>query len=130
MSWYADSSALLKLLIVEKESVDLSDFIDFTIKSSVLTRVEMIRTLHKIAPEKITDAQIILDGIDLTPVNPAILNVAENFSSSITLKSLDALHLATVIFLDKSVEGVITYDKAMIKNAKELGIKVTSPGMK
>ena len=90
----------------------------------------MIRTLHKIAPEKITDAQIILDGIDLTPVNPAILNVAENFSSSITLKSLDALHLATVIFLDKSVEGVITYDKAMIKNAKELGIKVTSPGMK
>ncbi|MDP1852163.1 MAG: type II toxin-antitoxin system VapC family toxin [Candidatus Planktophila sp.] len=130
MSWYADSSALLKLLIVEKESVALTDFIDFTIKSSVLTRVEVIRTLHKIAPEKITDAQIILDGIDLTPVNPAILNVAENFSPSITLKSLDALHIATVIFLDKSVEGVITYDKAMIKNAKELGIKVISPGMK
>jgi hypothetical protein len=130
LSWYADSSALLKLLIVEKESVDLSDFIDFTIKSSVLTRVEVIRTLHKIAPEKITDAQIILDGIDLTPVNPAILNAAENFSPSITLKSLNALHIATVIFLDKSVEGVITYDKAMIKNAKELGIKVVSPGMK
>ena len=130
MSWYADSSALLKLLIVEKESVDLSDFIDFTIKSSVLTRVEVIRTLHKIAPEKITDAQIILDGIDLTPVNPAVLKIAENFSPSITLKSLDALHIATVIFLDKSVEGVITYDKQMIKNAKELGIKVVSPGMK
>ena len=130
MSWYAESSALLKLLIVEKESVALSDFIDFTIKSSVLTRVEVIRTLHKIAPEKITDAQIILDGIDSTPVNSAILTVAENFSPSITLKSLDALHIATVIFLDKSVEGVITYDKAMIKNAKELGIKVASPGMK
>ena len=130
MSWYADSSALLKLLIVEKESVDLSDFIDFTIKSSVLTRVEVIRTLHKIAPEKINDAQIILDGIDLTPVNPAILSVAENFSPSITLKSLDAIHVATVIFLNKSVEGVITYDKAMIKNANELGIKVVSPGMK
>jgi predicted nucleic acid-binding protein len=130
LSWYADSSALLKLLIVERESVDLSDFIDFTIKSSVLTRVEVIRTLHKIAPEKINDAQIILDGIDLTPVNPAILNVAENFATSITLKSLDAIHVATVIFLDKSVEGFITYDKAMIKNAKELGIKVVSPGMK
>jgi hypothetical protein len=130
LSWYADSSALLKLLIVERESAALSDFIDFTIKSSVITRVEMIRTLHKIAPEKITDAQIILDGIDLTPVNPAILNVAENFSPSITLKSLDAIHVATVIFLDKSVEGVITYDKAMIKNAKELGIKVVSPGLK
>lgn len=130
MSWYADSSALLKLLIVEKESVDLSGFIDFTIKSSVLTRVEVIRTLHKIAPEKIIDAQKILDGIDLTPVNPAILNVAEYFPPSITLKSLDAIHIATVIFLDKSIEGVITYDKAMIKNARELGIKVASPGMK
>ena len=130
MSWYADSSALLKLLVVEKESAALTDFIDFTIKSSVLTRVEVIRTLHKIAPEKIAEAQIILDGIDLTPVNPAILSVAENFSHSITLKSLDAIHVATVIFLDKSVEGVITYDKAMIKNANELGIKVVSPGMK
>ena len=130
MSWYADSSALLKLLIVEKESVALTDFIDFTIKSSVLTQVEVIRTLHKIAPEKIAEAQIILNGIDLTPVNLAILTVAENFSPSITLKSLDAIHVATVIFLNKSVEGVITYDKAMIKNAKELGIRVASPGMK
>ena len=130
MSWYADSSAILKLLIVEKESAALTDFIDFTIKSSALTRVEVIRVLQKIAPEKIDQAQIILAGIDLTPLNPAILSMAENFAPSITLKSLDALHIATAIFLDKSVEGVITYDKAMIKNAKELRIKVASPGMK
>ena len=130
MSWYADSSALLKLLIVEKESAALTDFIDFTIKSSALTRVEVIRVLQKIAPEKIDQAQIILAGIDLTPLNPAILSMAENFAPSITLKSLDALHIATAIFLDKSVEGVITYDKAMIKNAKELRIKVASPGLK
>ena len=130
MSWYADSSAILKLLILEKESADLTDFIDFTIKSSVLTRVEVIRVLYKIAPEKIDRAQIILAGIDLTPLNPAILSMAENFAPAITLKSLNALHAATVIFLDKSVEGVITYDKAIIKNAKELGIKVASPGMK
>ncbi len=130
MSWYIDSSALLKLLIVEKESAALTDFIDFTIKSSVITRVEVIRTLHRIAPEKIAEAQIILAGTDLIPVNPAILNVAENFTPSITLKSLDALHVATVLFLNKSIEGVITYDRQMIKNAKELGIKVVSPGLK
>lgn len=130
MSWYVDSSALLKLLIVERESVDLTDFIDFTITSSVVTRVEVIRTLLQIAPKKIAVAQIILAGIDLTPVNPAILSVAENFSPSISLKSLDAIHVATVIFLDKSVEGLVTYDKAMIKNAEELGIKTISPGMK
>ena len=130
MSWYVDSSALLKLLIVEKESVDLIDFIDFTITSSVVTRVEVIRTLQKIAPEKVAEAQILLTGIDLTPVNSSILSVAENFSPSMSLKSLDAIHVATVIFLDKSVEGLVTYDKAMIKNAKELGIKTISPGIK
>ena len=130
MSWYVDSSALLKLLIVEKESVDLIDFIDFTITSSVVTRVEVIRTLQKIAPKKVAEAQILLTGIDLTPVNSSILSVAENFSPSISLKSLDAIHVATVIFLDKSVEGLVTYDKAMIKNAKELGIKTISPGIR
>ena len=130
MSWYADSSAILKLLIVEKESAALTNFIDFTIKSSVLTRVEIIRVLHKIAPEKIAQAQVILAGIDLTPLNPAILSAAENFAPAITLKSLDALHVASVLFLGAAVEGLITYDKAMIKNAKELGITVVSPGMK
>ena len=130
MSWYADSSAILKLLIVEKESAALTNFIDFTIKSSALTRVEIIRVLHKIAPEKIAQAQVILAGIDLTPLNPAILSAAENFGPAITLKSLDALDVASVLFLGAAVEGLITYDKAMIKNAKELGIKVVSPGMK
>jgi hypothetical protein len=130
LSWYADSSAILKLLIVEKESAALTNFIDFTIKSSVLTRIEIIRVLHKIAPEKIAQAQVILAGIDLTPLNPAILSAAENFAPAITLKSLDALHVASVLFLGAAVEGLITYDKAMIKNAKELGIKVVSPGMK
>jgi predicted nucleic acid-binding protein len=130
LSWYLDSSAILKLLIVERESVDLVDFIDFTIKSSALTRVEIIRVLHKIAPEKIAQAQVILAGIDLTPLNPAILSAAENFAPTITLKSLDALHVASVLFLGTSVEGLISYDKQMIKNAKELGIKVVSPGMK
>ena len=63
-------------------------------------------------------------------MNPAILSSAENFPESITLRSLDAIQIATVIFLDKTVDGVVTYDKVMIKNAKELGIKVASPGMK
>ena len=130
MSWYADSSAILKLLIEEKESTALADFIDFTIKSSVLTRVEVIRVLHKIAPERIPQAHIILEEIDVTPVNSGVLSIAENFAPTITLKSLDALHVATAIFLDESIKGVLTYDKSMIKNAKELGIKVVSPGIK
>jgi predicted nucleic acid-binding protein len=130
LTWYLDSSAILKLLIAEKESAALTDFINFTIKSSALTRVEVIRTLHKIAPERVADAKVILAGIDVTPVNTSVLSTAENFNPSITLRSLDAIHVATVLFLAKTVEGLITYDKQMITNAKKLGIKVISPGLK
>jgi len=130
LSWYLDSSAILKLLIAEKESAALTNFINFTIESSVLTKVEVIRALNKIAPEKTADAKEILAGIDVTPLNSAVLSIAEHFNSSITLRSLDALHVATVIFLEKTVEGLLTYDKQMIANAKLLGIKTISPGMK
>jgi hypothetical protein len=35
-----------------------------------------------------------------------------------------------VLSLEGAVEGLITYDKQMIANAKLLGINVISPGMK
>lgn len=130
MSWYIDSSAILKLLISEKESIALAAFLDAPVKTSVISRVEVIRSLNRISPEKIAEGQAALSRFEMTPVSSPILMLAENFPVSITLKSLDAIHVATVIFLNKSVKGVITYDKQMIKNAKELGIKVVSPGMK
>jgi predicted nucleic acid-binding protein len=130
LSWYIDSSAILKLLISEKESIALVAFLDAPVKTSVISRVEVIRSLNRISPEKIAEGQAALSRFEMTPVSSPILMLAENFPVSITLKSLDAVHVATVIFLNKLVEGIITYDKAMIKNAKELGIKVVSPGIK
>ena len=130
MSWYIDGSAILKLLISEKESIALAEFLDAPVKTSEISRVEVIRSLNRISPEKIADGQAALSRFEMIPVNSSILILAENFPAAITLKSLDALHFATVVFLNKTIRGLITYDKAMIKNAKELGIKVVSPGMK
>jgi len=56
--------------------------------------------------------------------------VAENFAPEITLRTLDAIHVATVMSLEGTIEGLITYDKQMVRNAQLLGIKVLSPGMK
>ena len=98
--------------------------------TSTISRVEVVRTLNRMYPLSVTKGKEILSKFLFTPMNPAILSSAENFPESITLRSLDAIQVATVIFLDKSVEGVVTYDKQMIKNANELGIKVVSPGMK
>ena len=130
MSWYLDSSAILKLILAETESKALVNFLSEETITSTISRVEVIRTLNRMYPLSVIKGKEILSNFLLTPMNPAILSSAENFPESITLRSLDAIQVATVIFLDKSVEGVVTYDKVMIKNAKELGIKVASPGMK
>ena len=130
MSWYIDGSAILKLLISEKESIALAEFLDAPVKTSEISRVEVIRSLNRISPEKIADGQAALSRFEMIPVNSPIRILAENFPAAITLKSLDALHFATVVFLNKTISGLITYDKAMIKNAKLLGIKVVSPGMR
>jgi len=130
LSWYIDGSAILKLLISEKESIALAEFLDAPVKTSEISRVEVIRSLNRISPEKIADGQAALSRFEMIPVNSSILILAENFPAAITLKSLDALHFATVVFLNKTISGLITYDKAMIKNAKLLGIKVVSPGMR
>jgi len=130
LSWYLDSSAILKLILAETESKALVNFLSEETITSTISRVEVIRTLNRMYPLSVIKGKEILSNFLLTPMNPAILSSAENFPESITLRSLDAIQVATVIFLDKSVEGVVTYDKQMIKNAKELGIKVASPGMK
>ena len=117
-------------MISEKESIALVEFLDAPAKTSAISRVEVMRSLNRINPEKIAEGQAALSRFELIPASSPILILAENFPTAITLKSLDAIHVATVVFLNKTIRGLITYDKAMIKNAKELGIKVASPGMK
>jgi hypothetical protein len=46
------------------------------------------------------------------------------------LGSLGAIHVATTLLLGERIEGLITYDKQMAKNAKKMGINVLSPGAK
>jgi predicted nucleic acid-binding protein len=130
LSWYLDSSAILKLILSETESKALISFLSEETMTSTISRVEVVRTLNRMYPLSVTKGKEILSKFLLTPMNPAILSSAENFPEAITLRSLDAIQVATVIFLDKSIQGLITYDKAMIANAKLLGIKVLSPGLK
>ena len=90
----------------------------------------MKRTVSRVSPSSLLIAEEELAKIDSIPMSFPILNIAENFSSDITLRTLDAIHVATVMSLEGSIKGLITYDKQMIANAKALGINVIHPGMK
>lgn len=130
MSWYLDSSAILKTIFDEQERPDLLRFLNSQSTSSRLSKIEVRRTVARLVPTKTVEVNLELDKINFLPISNPILMAAENFSSEITLRTLDAIHIATVMSLEGSIEGLITYDRQIIANAKLLGIKVISPGMK
>jgi predicted nucleic acid-binding protein len=130
LSWYLDSSAILKTIFDEKERPELLRVLASQSISSRVSRVEVRRTVARLAPTKVGEVTHELERINFMPISDAILLAAENFSSEITLRTLDAIHVATVMSLEGSIQGLITYDKQMAANAQLLGIKVISPGMK
>ena len=130
MSWYLDSSAILKTIFDEQERPELLRLLNSQSTSSRLSKIEVRRTVTRLGLTKTVEVNLELEKINFLPISDPILMAAENFSSEITLRTLDAIHIATVMSLEGSIEGLITYDKQMIANAKLLGIKVVSPGMK
>lgn len=130
MSWYIDSSAILKLIFTEKETLALDKVMNNKMITSTLTRVEVKRAVNRINSTKSKVANDVLAQLQYTYLDSQTLNLAEAFSPDVTLRTLDAIHVASVLRISNAVQGIITYDKQMIANAEKMGIKVLSPGLK
>ncbi len=130
MSWYLDSSAILKYIFAEPERPTLVKALTSQAISSELARLEVKRAVYRINPKDIILANEELSRINFVSISNQVLGIAESFTNSVTLATLDAIHVATAITLSKGIEGIITYDKQMITNARNMGIKVLSPGAK
>ena len=130
MSWYLDSSAILKYIFAEPERPALVKALTSQAISSELARLEVKRAVYRINPKDIILANEELSRINFVSISNQVLGIAESFTNSVTLATLDAIHVATAITLGKGIEGIITYDKQMITNARNMGIKVLSPGAK
>ena len=130
MSWYIDSSAILKLIFIEKETAELDKVMNNAMVTSTLTRVEVKRAVSRINPEKLVVANDVLSQLKYTELDPQTMQLAEAFTPDITLRTLDAIHVACLLQINRAVQGIITYDKQMIANAQNMGIRVLSPGVK
>ena len=130
MSWYIDSSAILKLIFIEKETAELDKVMNNAMVTSTLTRVEVKRAVSRINPEKLVVANDVLSQLQYTELDPQTMQLAEAFTPDITLRTSDAIHVASVLQINRAVQGIITYDKQMIANAQNMGIRVLSPGVK
>ena len=130
MRWYIDSSAIIKLIKPELETKTLLQQLPRSITTSQISRVEVIRTINLNFAELLEDAYDILSDIPMVAVDHSVLLAAENLPTFIKLRALDSIHMATAFSMKSEIEGVVTYDKEMVKAASVLGFKTISPGIK
>ena len=127
MSWYLDSSAILKLIIDEPESAAMRNIFNERSMTSVISRLEVVRNIRRLDPLALGAAQNILSRISMLPISEVVLKTAETITATTSLKSLDCIHIASMITSATPLLGIITYDKAMGANAEILGIQVLNP---
>lgn len=133
--FYADASALVKLIRDEAESDALRTYIaDADLVSTELVLTEIPRAVRRAAaldPRLPLDLLIerageVVDAIALRPVDRALLAGAGALAEP-ALRALDAIHVATAVDLHP-VDAFVTYDERQAAAARLAGLRTTAPG--
>ena len=123
-SLYLDSSAVLKFVFAEPESAAAKKEIIGVLYSSELVRVEVVRAVLRIAPELMERALLVLSKIRIIKIKSSVLVQAERLPSHVSVRGMDAIHLASANTLGRLGQTIVTYDKNMAKAARDLGFQV------
>lgn len=91
-------------------------------------RVEVVRAVLRIAPELMERALLVLSKIRIIKIKSSVLVQAERLPSHVSVRGMDAIHLASANTLGRLGQTIVTYDKNMAKAARDLGFQVQSPG--
>jgi predicted nucleic acid-binding protein len=123
---YLDSSALLKLVHTEPESAALEAVAGgLTARvSSDLAKVEVMRRARRHGSAAETKAQRALEGMELRAVDDEVIAAAIMLGPP-SLRSLDAIHLATALSMD--LDAFISYDQRLNEAATAAGLNVEAP---
>lgn len=126
---YLDSSAIVKLVASEPESPDLVQAIsaDPEVVSSAVAWTEVVRAVRR-AGGRVSHAEEVLGAIALVPIDDGILRGADDLMPK-ALRTLDAIHLATVLSLGSDVVSMITYDMRLARAASSNHVHVLAPGV-
>lgn len=130
--FYADTSAVMKLLVEEEHSAAMAELFDGTAAtdawvSSDLLRVELVRSVRRVAPPMLPDAEELLGAFDLVTVSAGVVTAA-TAEPDPGLRSLDAVHVATARVLRLNLSGFVSYDQRQVAAAVDAGLPVMSPG--
>jgi predicted nucleic acid-binding protein len=128
---YLDTSALLKLVHREAESDSLSDWLDSRPAtpwvSSALIDVELPRALRRSDPARLTDVASVLARVSRYDIDDVVRAAAASYPEP-TLRSLDAIHLATAhAVFGSRLTAFVCYDERLVEAASALGLTCRAP---
>lgn len=125
---YLDSSAIVKLAVAEPESAALRGYLRRRrpLVSSAVARTEVGRALLPLGADAVRRGEDVLARVDLVRISDRLLEVAGRLLPP-DLRSLDAVHLATVQRLGDDVARIVTYDDRMATAARGMGWTVVAP---
>jgi uncharacterized protein len=127
---YMDSSALITLFTGRRSAAELRAFLagrpGLPLATSTIGIVETVRQLDKAGafPNALADLDGMVTEILLTE---EVRDLATRVSGS--LRSLDALHVASALVIGGALDSLVTYDKRMLEAAGEEGLAAYAPGM-
>lgn len=131
MAIYVDTSALVKLVIVESESTALRRWLrspQRVLVTSDLAGVELIRALRAAGAgdRARAHARRVLSRISTMPLSAGVLDRAGTLEPA-TMRTLDALHLASALTLADQLDALVTYDHRLADAATAAGVSVAAP---
>lgn len=128
--YYADTSAVIKLLVEETHSQPFAEFYDAHSDaewaSSALLRIELTRAVTRAMPALLPDARDLLLAFSFIAIDDDIVTGAMNEPDR-ALRSLDAIHLATARILSGDLDAVVSYDDRLLKATQDAGLPTATP---
>ncbi|MDQ8045122.1 MAG: type II toxin-antitoxin system VapC family toxin [Solirubrobacteraceae bacterium] len=129
MLYYADTSALAKLVMAEPESAALRAWAlsgGRELVSCDLARTELLRAVRRQGTEATLAARAVLDRLTLFAISTSSYEAA-GLVLPLDLRSLDAIHLTAALGLGDRLAGIVTYDARLTEAARASGIAVVAP---
>jgi uncharacterized protein len=133
--FYADASALVKLVREEEQSEALRAYLTGAdLVSSELILTEIPRAVYRAVAHDPTlprdllleRAGELIDAVALRVVDRALLAGAGALAEP-ALRALDAIHVASAVDLDP-IEAFVTYDERQAAAARLAGLRTMAPG--
>ena len=127
---YLDSSALLKLVLPERESAvlraALADWPDWV--TSRLAAIECHRAVRRVGRNASLEKRMshVLATCTMLHVDESTLRLAERVGGQ-HLRSLDAIHLAAALSMGDHPAAFVTYDDRLAAAARACDLTVISP---